>query len=116
VRTIRVTEAETPVHMLNELEWVKGELWANVYWTGLIARIDPGTGRVVGWVDVRQLLPEGERKRLESRGGVANGIAYDSTTGQLLVTGKYWPFVFQLDNAALRPGRATARARSAPRE
>ncbi|HKH94192.1 MAG TPA: glutaminyl-peptide cyclotransferase [Gemmatimonadaceae bacterium] len=116
VRTIRVTEAETPVHMLNELEWVKGELWANVYWTGLIARIDPATGRVVGWVDVRRLLPEGERKRLESRGGVANGIAYDSATGQLLVTGKYWPFVFQLDNAALRPDRATARVRSAPRE
>ena len=116
VRTIRVTEAETPVHMLNELEWVKGELWANVYWTGLIARIDPATGHVVGWVDVRRLLPEGERKRLESRGGVANGIAYDSATGQLLVTGKYWPFVFQLDNAALRPHRATARVRSAPRE
>ena len=116
VRTIRVTEAEQPVHMLNELEWVRGELWANVYWTGLIARIDPASGRIVGWVDVRRLLPEAESKRLEARGGVANGIAYDSSSAQLLVTGKYWPFVFQLDSAALRPVRATARARSAPRE
>lgn len=116
VRTIRVTEAEDRVHMLNELEWVKGELWANVYWTGLIARIDPVSGRIMGWIDVRRLLPEPESKRLEASGGVANGIAYDSSTAQLLVTGKYWPFVFQLDSAALRPVRATARRRSAPRE
>jgi glutaminyl-peptide cyclotransferase len=116
VRTIRVTEAEQPVHMLNELEWVQGELWANVYWTGLIARIDPASGRIVGWIDVRRLLPEAESKRLEARGGVANGIAYDSSTAQLLVTGKYWPFVFQLDTAALRPVRAAARTRSARRE
>jgi hypothetical protein len=47
---------------------------------------------------------------------VANGIAYDSTTARVLVTGKYWPFVFQLDSAALRPARATVRASSAPRE
>lgn len=116
VRTIGVTEAEQPVHMLNELEWVKGELWANVYWTGLIARIDPASGRVTGWVDVRRLLPEKESKRLESRGGVANGIAYDSATGQVLVTGKYWPFVFQLDSAAVRPARRSARANAAPRD
>lgn len=116
VRTIRVTEAEQPVHMLNELEWVNGELWANVYWTGLIARVDPASGRIVGWIDVRRLLPDAESKRLEARGGVANGIAYDSSTARLLVTGKYWPFVFQLDGAALRPVRASARTRSAPRE
>ena len=116
VRTIRVTEAEQPVHMLNELEWVRGELWANVYWTGLIARIDPASGRIVGWIDVRRLLPDTLAKRLESRGGVANGIAYDSNTARVLVTGKYWPFVFQLDSAVLRPVRATARASSAPRE
>ena len=105
VRTIRVTEAERPVHMLNELEWVKGELWANVYWTGLIARIDPSSGRIVGWVDVRRLLPEAESKRLDDRGGVANGIAYDSSSAKLLVTGKYWPYVFQLDIAGLRSAR-----------
>jgi len=116
VRTIRVTEAEQPVHMLNELEWVRGELWANVYWTGLIARIDPSTGRIVGWIDVRRLLSESENERLEPRGGVANGIAYDSAGARVLVTGKYWPFVFQLDSAVLRPTRAAARVRTAPRE
>jgi glutaminyl-peptide cyclotransferase len=105
VRTIRVTEAGQPVHMLNELEWVNGELWANVYWTGLIARIDPGSGRIVGWVDVRRLLPEGESKRLDDRGGVANGIAYDSSSAKLLVTGKYWPHVFQIEVPALRTSR-----------
>jgi glutaminyl-peptide cyclotransferase len=102
VRTIRVTEANEPVHMLNELEWVRGELWANVYWTGLIARIDPANGHVAGWVDLRRLLPEAESKRLDDRGGVANGIAYDSSTSKVLVTGKYWPFVFQIDVGTLR--------------
>jgi glutamine cyclotransferase len=116
VRTIRVTEAQQPVHMLNELEWVRGELWANVYWTGLIARIDPASGRIVGWIDVRRLLSDTLHKRLEPRGGVANGIAYDSAGARVLVTGKYWPFVFQLDSAVLRPPRATARGSAAPRE
>jgi glutaminyl-peptide cyclotransferase len=116
VRTIRVTEASQPVHMLNELEWVKGELWANIYETGMIARIDPATGRIVAWVDIRRLLPDSEAKQLNARGGVPNGIAYDSTTGQLLVTGKYWPYLFQLDSAVLRPARTSVRSRSAPPE
>jgi glutaminyl-peptide cyclotransferase len=105
VRTIPVTEAEEPVHMLNELEWVKGELWANVYWTGLVARIDPESGRVVGWIDLRRLLPEAESKRLDARGGVANGIAYDSSGAKVLVTGKYWPFVYQIDVGPVRSSR-----------
>jgi glutaminyl-peptide cyclotransferase len=109
VRRIRVTEAEQPVHMLNELEWVKGELWANIYWTGLIARIDPATGRIRGWVDVRRLLPEAERKQLEARGGVANGIAYDSASGRVLVTGKYWPLMFELAPIVERTPRTPAR-------
>jgi len=116
VRTIRVTEAERPVHMLNELEWVNGELWANVYETAFVARIDPATGRVVGYIDLRRLLPADEAKRLDARGGVTNGIAYDSATGRLLVTGKYWPFLFELDSGTVRPVRTRARARAAPRE
>jgi glutamine cyclotransferase len=113
VRTIQALEAERPVHMLNELEWVQGELWANVYETGLVARIDPRTGRVVGYIDLRRLLPPEEAKRLDARGGVTNGIAYDSTTGRVLVTGKYWPALFELDSSVARPIRT--RARSAPR-
>jgi len=97
VRRIRVTEAGEGVHMLNELEWVRGELWANVYETSLVARIDPATGRVLGWVDLAMLLPEAQRDRLKDRGGVANGIAYDRATDRVLVTGKYWPYLFQLD-------------------
>jgi len=97
VRRIHVTEAGQGVHMLNELEWVRGELWANVYETTLVARIDPATGRVIGWVDLAKLLPEAQRDRLKDRGGVANGIAYDRATGRVLVTGKYWPYLFQLD-------------------
>ena len=116
VRTIRATEAERPVHMLNELEWVNGELWANVYETAFVARIDPATGRVLGYVDLRRLLPADEAKRLDARGGVTNGIAYDSTTGRLLVTGKYWPYLFQLDSGIVRPVRMRARARTLPRE
>jgi glutaminyl-peptide cyclotransferase len=98
VRTIHVTETGKPVYMLNELEWVRGELWANVYETTFIARIDPATGHVVGWIDLRALLPDAERERLAEGGGVANGIAYDAREGHVLVTGKDWPSMFQLDS------------------
>ena len=111
VRRIRVTEAGQAVHMLNELEWVRGELWANVYETTLVARIDPATGRVVGWIDLAMLLPEAQRDRLKDRGGVANGIAYDRATDRVLVTGKYWPYLFQLDSI---PGVASSRAPRRP--
>jgi glutamine cyclotransferase len=97
-RTIRVTEAGKPVYMLNELEWVRGELWANVYETDFIARIDPSTGEVLGWIDLGRLLSKREKSRISARGGVANGIALDSTSGRVLVTGKYWPFLAQLDS------------------
>ena len=111
VRRIRVTEAGQGVHMLNELEWVRGELWANVYETSLVARIDPATGHVVGWIDLSRLLPESQRDRLKDRGGVANGIAYDRATDRVLVTGKYWPYLFQLDSI---PGVASSRASRRP--
>jgi glutamine cyclotransferase len=65
---------------------------------------------------VRRLLSEAETNRLEPRGGVANGIAYDSASARVFVTGKYWPVVFQLDSAVLRPTRASARRSEAPRE
>ena len=109
VRRVRVTEAGKPVYMLNELEWVRGELWANVYRTTLIARIDPVTGHVLGWIDLRGLLDDWQRDRLADAGGVANGIAYDARGDRVLVTGKDWPFVFELDSipvAAADAGRA----------
>ena len=102
LRTIQVTEAGNPVHALNELEWVRGELWANVYRTDYVARIDPASGRVLGWVDLGGLLTPDERKAVDERGGVANGIAFDGAHGRILVTGKYWPRLFQIDTLPAR--------------
>ena len=109
--TIQVREADKPVWMLNELEWVRGELWANVYLTDLIARIDPATGRVLGWLDVGSLLAPAERADVEQRGGVANGIAFDSAANRLIITGKLWPKLFQID---VNPIFARAAAHPAP--
>jgi glutamine cyclotransferase len=111
-RTIQVSEAGSNVYMLNELEWVRGELWANVYETDFIARIDPATGTVVGWVNVGRVLSAQDAARVEKRGGVANGIAFDSTTGRVLVTGKYWPYLAQLDTVPTGK-RSVVRARGA---
>ena len=94
-RTIRVREAGQPVWMLNELEWVRGELWANVYETNFVARIDPADGHVLGWLDLGTLLTPAERTSVTARGGVANGIAYDSARGAVLFTGKLWPRVLE---------------------
>jgi glutaminyl-peptide cyclotransferase len=84
-----------PVARLNELEWVEGEVWANVWLTDLIARIDPATGQVLGWIDLTGLLPDEDRAA--QRVDVLNGIAYDAATGRLFVTGKWWPKLFQIE-------------------
>ncbi len=97
VRRIAVTESGRDVPMLNELEWVRGELWANVYKTDLIARIDPATGHVLGWIDLSQLLTAEERSLVAARGGVANGIAWDARAKTVAVTGKYWPKLFEIE-------------------
>jgi YVTN family beta-propeller protein len=95
-RTIPVSEAGRRVHALNELEWIDGELWANVYQTDWIARIDPATGQVRRWLHVGRLLTDAERRRVQARQGVANGIAWDSARRRVLVTGKHWPRLFAL--------------------
>jgi len=96
-RTIAVTEGGIPVPALNEVEWIRGELWANVLETDLIARIEPATGHVVGWVDLARLLTSAEQADVAARGGVANGIAFDSAGNRVLVTGKHWPRLFALE-------------------
>jgi len=78
---------------LNELEMVDGEVWANVWQTDLIARIDPGTGEVTGWIDLSGLLTSQEQARAD----VLNGIAYDAAGQRIFVTGKYWPWLFEID-------------------
>ncbi|CAN5911521.1 hypothetical protein BH11GEM1_BH11GEM1_16360 [soil metagenome] len=103
IRTLPVSEAGQPVWMLNALEYVHGEVWANVYQTDLVARIDARTGHVIGWLDVSKLLTDAERADVSERGGLANGIAFDSAHNVLLVTGKLWPRLFALDLDGVSP-------------
>ncbi len=92
-RVVNVTDNGLPVTPLNELEYVRGELFANVYETNLIVRIDPATGKVLQWLDLTALVPPVE---VGSAGNVLNGIAFDPATGDLLVTGKLWPRLFEI--------------------
>jgi glutaminyl-peptide cyclotransferase len=91
-RRVSVSDNGVPVTYLNELEFVKGEVWANVWTTDFIVRIDPAAGRVNGWIDLRGLLPARER----AGDAVLNGIAYDAANDRLFVTGKLWPRVFEI--------------------
>jgi glutaminyl-peptide cyclotransferase len=91
-RRIRVTASGAPVRALNELEYVKGEIFANVWQTDYVARIAPDTGRVTAYIDLRGLLTPLERSRTD----VLNGIAYDAAGDRLFVTGKLWPKVFEI--------------------
>jgi len=90
---ITVTDQGRPVAELNELEWVKGEVYANVYQTDRIARIDPASGKVVGWIDLAGILSPADRVRQVD---VLNGIAYDASGDRLFVTGKLWPKLFEI--------------------
>ena len=92
-RTITVTDGSQPVRELNELEYVNGEIYANIWHDNRIAMIDPQSGRVNAWIDLTGLMPEGE---LEDPEAVLNGIAYDQTNDMLIVTGKLWPRVFEI--------------------
>jgi glutamine cyclotransferase len=93
---ITVRDANGPVERLNELEYVKGEIFANVWQTDRIARISPKDGRVTGWIDLSGLLTPAERAAADAAGGVLNGIAYDAAADRLFVTGKLWPRVFEI--------------------
>jgi len=93
-RRVTVTDLGRQVRNLNELEWIDGEVWANVWKRDRIARIDPETGQVKAWVDLRGLLGSA---RVESPlEDVLNGIAYDSETGAIYVTGKRWPYLYKI--------------------
>ena len=93
-RRIRVHDGERQVQMLNELEWVRGEIWANIWQTDRIARISPENGRILGWIDASNLL-----KQEDLHGqpvDVLNGIAYDSIHNRIFLTGKLWPKVYEV--------------------
>ena len=88
-----VRDARGPVASLNELEFVKGEIFANVWQSDRIARIDPKSGRVTGWIDLTGLMSAAERGTTDA---VLNGIAYDAAADRLFVTGKLWPRIFEI--------------------
>ncbi|MEE9122160.1 MAG: glutaminyl-peptide cyclotransferase [Syntrophobacteria bacterium] len=91
---IEVHTRDGPVSRLNELEYVQGEIYANIWKTDRIARISPQTGEVVGWIDLEGLLkPEDRHRRID----VLNGIAYDAKNDRLFVTGKLWPQLFEIE-------------------
>jgi len=96
LRRVRVTADGRPVDQLNELEWVEGQVFANIWQTDRIARIDPKTGRVLGWIDLSGLL------RRSGSDDVLNGIAYDAAKKRLFVTGKLWPRLFEIQLTAPR--------------
>ncbi len=93
LRRFTVHDSSQEIKELNELEWVRGEIYANIWGTDRIARISPSDGTVLGWIDLAGLLPEQDRT---PETDVLNGIAYDSAADRLFVTGKLWPKLFQI--------------------
>jgi len=90
---IRVHDEQRLINNINELEFIRGEIWANIFMEDVIVRISPKTGRVLGWIDLRSLhsmLPPTERR------DVMNGIAYDKENDRIFVTGKFWPKLFEI--------------------
>jgi glutamine cyclotransferase len=92
-RHIVVRDGATTIDQLNELEYIKGEIYANVWHSDGIARISPRDGHVIGWIDLAGLLPADQKLNEES---VLNGIAYDAQHDRLFVTGKQWPSIFEI--------------------
>lgn len=100
LETFEVTAAGRPVTDLNELEWIDGEIWANIWKSDRIARIDPETGEVKAWVDLSGIL--GSERVANPNEEVLNGIAYDAEGDRLFVTGKRWPKLFEIRVEPLR--------------
>jgi glutamine cyclotransferase len=93
IKSIQVCDDAVPIANLNELEYVKDEIYANVWLTDYIAKISPETGQVLGWINLEALLSRGEYTPSTD---VLNGIAYDEKQNRLFVTGKYWPNLFEI--------------------
>jgi len=91
---IEVYDNEKMVDQLNELEYINGEIWANIWQTDMIARIDPATGKVNSYIDLSPLFPQQKRRKVNA--DVLNGIAYDSPGSRIFVTGKKWPELYEI--------------------
>jgi glutamine cyclotransferase len=94
LRRISVHDGVKILRQLNELEYIDGEVWANVWYQDYIVRIDPADGTVLGYLDLSDLWPDGQPRAREA---VLNGIAWDAAGRRLFVTGKYWPTLFQIE-------------------
>jgi glutamine cyclotransferase len=93
LRVLKVTQGGTPATRLNELEWIEGEIYANVYMTETILRINPSTGEVLTVLDMSGLMPEANKADPNE---VLNGIVYDNATKRLYVTGKRWDVLYEI--------------------
>lgn len=91
IRRIEVTDNNGPVDRINELEFINGEVWANIWYTDYLIRIDPVSGQVNSYIDLSDLYPQ-----RDSRDDVLNGIAWDSKQQKLFVTGKLWPNIYEI--------------------
>ena len=94
MRRVRVHDGPRAVKRLNEQEFVDGEVWANLWYDDRLARISPADGAVLGYVDLSGLWSQSERS---APGSVLNGIAYDAAGRRLFVTGKYCPWLYQIE-------------------
>jgi glutamine cyclotransferase len=94
ISQIEVYDNKRKVDQLNELEYINGEIWANIWMTDQIARIDPVTGKVNSYVDLSGIFPE--RERVSTDADVLNGIAYDQAGKRIFVTGKKWPKLYEI--------------------
>ena len=95
VKTLTVTENEMPVNNLNELEYINGFIYADIWQTNFIVRIDTSTGKVVGKLDMSSLALEANNRNPGA--DALNGIAYDSSTNKIYVTGKLWTNIYQIN-------------------
>lgn len=93
-KSVTVSDFAGPVDLLNELEYIDGEIYANIWKQDCIVRISPGDGRVTGWIDLTGLNPIPAGSRGEN---VLNGIAFDRESGHLVVTGKCWPSLYEIE-------------------
>jgi|WetSurMetagenome_2_1015567.scaffolds.fasta_scaffold11844_2 glutaminyl-peptide cyclotransferase len=94
IKKFEVTFNGSPALYINELEFINGYIYANIWTTSNIAKIDPGNGKVTGIIDLSKLLSEAKKENPESE--ATNGIAYDRTTDRIFVTGKFWPYIYQI--------------------
>ena len=108
LRSIRVTENGKPVRLLNELEWIEGSIWANIWQSDRIVIIDPTSGKVSADIDLRGLLPENDYR---ADTDVLNGIAHNPEDGSVWVTGKRWPWLYQIELLPVTEARETTQSK-----